>query len=135
MDPSSSTGDKPAVKNKRKRFVQPVLPALPQIPASKKKSAVNTQQSAPAVNGTSDEVLETSSRPISIQGTQILQNGIHKDGSPDAGVPATPAIDKGKPTIGTSASQDGRLQLNDAKPLLIIDPSCCTSRAFYRVWY
>ncbi len=127
MASSSSTGDKPAIKNKRKRLVQPVLPALPHIPASKKKSGVITQQSAPAVNGVEDGPSETSSRRVSIKETPILPNGVHKDGSPEAGDVTTATEDNNAPAIDTTASRDGRPQSYNAKPLLIMELSFYTS--------
>lgn len=61
------SGDKPAVRRVSKRTVQPVLPALPQIPPSKRTAQSILPESKDVVNGTSDHDSNRASRSASSQ--------------------------------------------------------------------
>src|SRR5436305_14546945 len=78
-----STSDTPAVKRsgrvKNKRFVQPVVPALPQLPNTRKNHDTGTYQADCTPNGVIQETLEKDSGRASPAASSDLPNGVHKD--------------------------------------------------------
>ena len=77
----------PAVKRpgkpRNKRFVQPVVPALPQTSATRKNSELVAYQADQVPNGAIHEAPGGDSRRASTTASLSLPNGVHKDGIPE----------------------------------------------------
>jgi hypothetical protein len=82
-DETMSSSDTPAVKRsgrvKNKRFVQPVVPALPQLADTRKNHDTGTYQADCTTNGVIQETLEKDSGRASPAASSDLPNGVHKD--------------------------------------------------------
>lgn len=82
-DETMASSDTPAVKRagraRNKRFLQPVVPALPQIPNTRKNHDIGTYHADHTTNGVIQETLETQSGRASPAASPDLLNGVHKD--------------------------------------------------------
>ena len=67
MAPSSAPADRPATKPARRKPVQPVLPALPQVPISKKKANAALDDQDTSLNGVAEGASDWTSRRASTQ--------------------------------------------------------------------
>lgn len=111
-DEAMASSDTPAVKRsgkvRNKRFVQPVLPALPQIPNTKKSDDIGTYQADHTVNGVTQETLEQGSERASPPALLDLPNGAHKDNIKEASGNGTHIETDMSPVVPSPALQNGR---------------------------
>jgi hypothetical protein len=110
----ASNNNPPPVKRpakpKNKRFVQPVVPVLPQLSAARKNNEEPVSRADHVANGFIQEAAEEESRRTSASASLTLPNGVHNDG-----IQELPGDDAAADQIGASSaarspvSQSGEL--------------------------
>jgi hypothetical protein len=107
-----ASSDSPAVKRpgkaKNKRFVQPVIPALPQIAGTRKNHEIGAYQIELAANGSTKKALGEESSRASTNATLNLPNGVHKDEIQEASEKSAPVEPEPSSAAPSHTSQNGR---------------------------
>ena len=100
-------------KQRNKRFVQPVVPALPQITAARKNDGRGAHHTEHVANESIQEASREESRRPSTTASLELSNGVHRDEIPEAsGEDAVVGI--GASADAPPVSQPGRLPPKNA---------------------
>lgn len=111
MASSNTPAVKPPGRAKNKRFVQPVVPVVPQISNRRKNHESGGHQPHVAADGFTQETRRGESRQASPPALPNLPNGVHTDEVQEASEMAA-TVDTGTlPATPSPASQNGKLAL------------------------
>lgn len=103
-------------KPRNKRFVQPVVPALPQITTARKNDERGAHHAEHVANESIQEASREESRRPSTTASLELSNGIHKDEIPETSGEDAVADIGASPDAPSLVSQPGRSSPMNAYP-------------------